>query len=108
MYVYPISDIDPEINALTVALTQVCSLANWSYCGFDPSIWPAVPAYFRAPEQGILIVVSPTATNSATRQAADSLASVLRDDGLRARVSTAFASPRPPSDDHLRVVLYSR
>jgi hypothetical protein len=108
MYVYPLSDVDPEIAKIAVDLTKVCSRAGWSYCGFDPAVWPAVPQTFRSPDEGILIVVSPAAPDPTVKPAADLLASMLHDEGLQARVSTAFSSPQPPADNRLKVYVYTK
>jgi hypothetical protein len=108
MFVYPISDIDPEVGGISRDLSKVCSRADWSYCGFDPSFWPAVPQLFRSPQRGLLILVSPAAPDPTVKPAADMLASELRNEGMQAVVSTAFSGPQPAPDNHLRVFVYMK
>jgi hypothetical protein len=62
----------------------------------------------RAPDHGILIIVSPAPPDKSVLPAANALASILRNDGLQARVSTAFVGTKALAGNHLIIMIYAK
>jgi hypothetical protein len=101
---YEVSDVDPEIAGITVDLSKACAFANWK-SGFE-TYPPNPPMWLRAPGRGILILVSPGATDKTVLPAAEAFKVMLKSEGLDVELSQAFVGPYPPADDRLRIVVY--
>jgi len=101
---YEVSDVDPEISGISADLSNACAAAGWK-AGIE-SFPPTPPIWLQAPDHGILVVVSPAAPDERALSAGQRLVSMLEDDGLQARLSTAFIGRSPPLDNRIRITVY--
>jgi hypothetical protein len=101
---FEVSDVDPEIAGITADLGKAAALAGWK-SGIE-GIPPTPPLWLRAPDKGILILISPVAPDKSVLPAAQVLVSMLLEYGLAARLSQGYVGSSPPLDNRIKVVVY--